>query len=133
MITLIKKSLFRSLEIFNRQSKLKSINSFILVYHRVVDDNKYVTSGFQPNATFQVKRRHFESQIKFLKKNYEILPLNGLIGLLKKRDDITGKIAITFDDGYRDNYEYAYPILKDHKVPATIYLLGSIFGLTQFY
>ena len=124
----IKNILLSGLRRYNRQFNLKSLDSFILAYHSVVNDKQYDNNGFQPNASFKIKRRDFESQIKFLKKNYEILPLNVLIDLLKKKDDVTGKIAITFDDGYRDNYEHAYPILREHEVPATIYLLASIFN-----
>lgn len=39
-----------------------------------------------------------------------------------------GKVAITFDDGYVDNFEYAYPILKKHKIPVSIFLTTAFVG-----
>ena len=65
----------------------------------------------------------FESQLNYLSRHYQILPLPELIGRLSHRDPIpSNALALTFDDGYRDNYTLAYPVLKKYGVPATIFL-----------
>jgi len=65
----------------------------------------------------------FEKQIKYLSRNFEIIPLAGLSQLIRQRKNLPAKaVVITFDDGYRDNYIYAYLILKQYRVPATIFL-----------
>jgi len=68
---------------------------------------------------------HFEKQIIWLKKYYEIVDLANLkdvnIAAQYKKDIV----AITFDDGYRDNFLYALPTLKKHKVPATFFLTAG--------
>jgi len=71
-------------------------------------------------------KRLFEEQILFLKENYTIFKLDELISYLRNNQTIRDNCAaITFDDGYRDNYEVAYPILKDLNIPATIYLTAG--------
>lgn len=98
----------------------------ILLYHRIVNDSsKYPNKG--PWIHGPIK--HFENEIAHLKKNYQILPIDEVVQYLKSGVGFTKpSVAITFDDGYLDNYTLAYPILKKHGVPATIYLATSLVG-----
>ena len=87
----------------------------ILNYHRV-DTNR------DPFLLRPVDPAHFEGQVKYLKRNYRVLPLRELMrraqdGTLEPRS-----VALTFDDGYRDNYRFAFPVLRKHGVPATLFL-----------
>jgi CelD/BcsL family acetyltransferase involved in cellulose biosynthesis/peptidoglycan/xylan/chitin deacetylase (PgdA/CDA1 family) len=86
----------------------------IFIYHRV--NNDY--DPFLPALPVAA----FRKQIEFLKKNFPILNLNDLANGSFAETREKYNIAITFDDGYRDNFLYAYPTLKDLAVPATIYL-----------
>jgi peptidoglycan/xylan/chitin deacetylase (PgdA/CDA1 family) len=63
--------------------------------------------------------------MRFLKnRHYNVVPLGSLSGLLKDNNKIPSRtVAITFDDGYKDNYIYAYPILKKLGLPATIFII----------
>lgn len=86
----------------------------IIMYHR-----------FSANEeVFKISKETFEKQIKFLKKHYSIIAykqyIDALDGKIKKLPD--NPIIITIDDGYQDNYEYAYPILKKYKVPAILFV-----------
>lgn len=92
-------------------------NPRILMYHMV--------SEHKDNANFnslRVKPAEFEKQIKYLaENNWNFFTMSELI---EKKDQLPSKsIAITFDDGYEDNYVNAYPILKKYDVKATIYLV----------
>lgn len=64
-----------------------------------------------------------EKQIVYLKKRFNMLPLSRLRSMLKQCEKIPeNSIALTVDDGYQDFYNVAYPILKKHRIPATLYV-----------
>ncbi len=90
----------------------------ILMYHSVTDHP--TTTGM-----LTVSTAVFRSQMRFLKEHkYNVLPLEILAKLIKDGKKIPPRtLAITFDDGYRDNYLYAYPILKEYNLPATIFII----------
>lgn len=67
-----------------------------------------------------VDTAHFEEQIKYLKKNHSIVGLADLQQSL--REGSKKSIALTFDDGYADNFLAAKPILESHNVPATFFI-----------
>ena len=89
----------------------------ILMYHMI--------SKHKKNAKFnglRVTPTEFEKQIKYLSdNNWTFFTMSELI---EKRDNLPSKsIAITFDDGYEDNFTNAFPILKKYNAKATIYLV----------
>src|SRR3989338_5211879 len=74
----------------------------ILMYHHIKDRGDKFCGGLQ-KATFR-------KQISFLKKNYQIYPLGDLVGALRSKECLPeNSVAITFDDGYEDFYENAFP------------------------
>lgn len=97
----------------------------ILYYHRVCD----VTKNFLQIPDLVVSKNNFERQMEFVKKEFNVLPLDVIIDHLKKGKALScHDIAITFDDGYIDNYLYAYPILKKYGIPATIFVTTGYIG-----
>jgi peptidoglycan/xylan/chitin deacetylase (PgdA/CDA1 family) len=67
----------------------------------------------------------FERQMRFLKSHrYNVVSLRELAERISAGGKIPPRtIAITFDDGYRDNYTYAFPVLKKYNLPATIFII----------
>ncbi|MFH1888708.1 MAG: polysaccharide deacetylase family protein [Candidatus Omnitrophota bacterium] len=67
----------------------------------------------------------FERQMRFLKNNnYNVLSLEPIAALIEEGKRVPHKtVSITFDDGYKDNYIYAFPILKKYNLPATIFII----------
>ena len=86
----------------------------ILVYHGIdeVGETKY-------NSRF-ISKVFFEEFIKYITTHYNVISLDDFY--LKKFKKDTLNIAITFDDGYLNNYKYAVPILEKYKVPACFYI-----------
>jgi len=72
---------------------------------------------------YDVSINCFEEHLKYLKDNYEIRDVSYIAECIKaKRRCQTIVCGVTFDDGYKNNYEVAYPLLLEHEVPATIFL-----------
>lgn len=89
----------------------------ILCYHRIG------TEGVPLHS--QLKSTVFEKQMRYLRKHYRIVSFDQLYRELRTAREVPPTIAITFDDGYRDLYRYAFPVLRKHGIPAMIYLIGE--------
>ena len=67
---------------------------------------------------------HFHAQLEYLKKNFDVVPISELADRIS-RHKMKRAIAITFDDGFKDNYTNAAPLLDWHELPATFYVATS--------
>lgn len=88
----------------------------VLMYHSITDNNKKM---------FRVTKDNFYDQMRYLKDNdFIILSMDEMYEHFKTNKSFEDKsIAITFDDGYKDNYYNAYPILKEFGMNATIFVV----------
>lgn len=88
----------------------------ILNYHRVNDFN-------DPFTIDSVTVKDFDNQMRYISKYYTVLSLEQIFARIKDDRSLPQNcLAITFDDGYEDNYTFAYPILKKYLLSATIFL-----------
>jgi len=92
----------------------------ILCYHNVSDIDSR-------NDNLQVGPAQFEAQLKFLRDHqYHPVTLDQIFRHLTRGDELPARtVALTFDDGYLNNWTYAFPLLKKYRVPATIFLVTS--------
>lgn len=91
----------------------------ILLYHRINDDR----DPFLPSMPVE----QFRTQMEYVARNFQIVTLDDIAeGRITHPD--RHHIAITFDDGYRDNFTSAFPILKNLGLPATIFLATGYIG-----
>ena len=98
----------------------------VLIYHRVLRER-------DPLRPYEVDRRVFERQLRMLTRWYTVLDLHDAINRLVAGTLPWRSVAISFDDGYRDNYEVAMPLLRRYRVPATFFVAtGYTGGKTMF-
>lgn len=105
---------------------LKSLNNIriVLMYHRVVRD---LPEGlYDPGMYVTVKS--FEKHLYEIKKYFDIVPLHEMLSQMKDRGRLC---ALTFDDGWLDNYEVAFPVLKNYNMPATIFIPVDYIGTNR--
>ena len=99
-------------QIFNQLFSLKqNSGSSVLCYHSISNDGW----GFSTSI------EDFYQQIKYLSKNKKIVTIDEIIN--KKRGE--NEISVTFDDGYKDFFTNALPILKRHNIRGTLFVLGT--------
>ena len=102
----------------------------ILFYHKV--------NYLNPESTEQclyVTPKDFEKQMNLLKKwNYMTVSLDDVVSSAKRNKEFPKKpIVITFDDGYLDNYTYAFPIMKNRGFTGTVFLTTDAVGKTMVF
>ncbi|MDK9557679.1 polysaccharide deacetylase family protein [Marinobacter sp. M216] len=98
----------------------------ILTYHRILPKHHPDREFEQPGMVTapEVLRRHIH-----LMKSLGAIPIHLDEWLrLRASDRALPKlsVALTFDDGWKDNFQYAYPILKSENVPATVFLVTRL-------
>jgi peptidoglycan/xylan/chitin deacetylase (PgdA/CDA1 family) len=87
-----------------------------LCYHRIgIPDGVSLDRG-----VFSAAPEGFEAQVRLLKKNYDVVALPDLADVLRRKKG--RHVLITFDDGYRDNFDLAFPILRAQGVSATFFV-----------
>lgn len=111
----LKNILFRILALFPKNMDGRAS---ILMYHSV---------GTHENTFFSVLPSEFVAQMKFLRdNNYTVITLSELVKRIKNATPLRGEIVLTFDDGYKDNFNNAYPVLKQFNFPATIFVTTDL-------
>lgn len=93
----------------------------ILMYHRVVDDE--MPEGLRTLLSGAITRSAFCRQLDYVEKHFTIVSLESLLNANGPVDNIA---AITFDDGYADNYRNAMPVLNSKNMPATIFMVAGV-------
>lgn len=102
----------------------------ILAYHRVLPLPESLLYPFQ---SMVMPRDLFEQQIAHLKQHYTMLTLAEAVDRLRSGHLPPRAVSITFDDGYRDNFDHALPILKKYGIPATFFVVtGALEGKNRF-
>lgn len=98
--------------------------ALVLMYHNI---------GIPPKGSrlrsLYVTPRMFRFQMWYLKAaGFKIVPLNEILGLID--GSVHGKklVAITFDDGFADFYENAFPVLRQYKIPSTVFIVSDMAG-----
>jgi len=107
------------------QNMLTGRRHIILTFHRIRPDGS-PTDPFDTCPS--IPAGVFQKTILHIKKNYEIVSLRFLCENRGLKHPLA---AITFDDGWRDNYEVAFPILKTLRIPATVFISSGKIGARE--
>ena len=130
---IIKRSLQHVAASFGRHTRSrKEPQLLVLMYHRVLPDSDKRSLIEEPGMviTPETLRLH----ISILKQHFNLIKLSDWFQLQLDVNKLPhNTCAITFDDGWTDNFEFAFPLLKEMKVPATIFLVSDMIGTKDIF
>lgn len=113
---------------------VRSVNRrklLILYYHRVVSRCN-ISKVCEKDMCVDTGR--FDAQMKFLSEHYNVLDEDAVIASIEGRSTLPDNaVWVTFDDGFKDNYVNAYPILCRHGIPATFFVTTGFINRITMY
>jgi peptidoglycan/xylan/chitin deacetylase (PgdA/CDA1 family) len=106
---------------------LPRVQPYIVGYHRVVDD--FPTAARTTLPSLLVSVRMLEQQLDWIGRHFHFASLDEIGERLEQDRPFDRPVAaVTFDDGYQDVYELAYPILLRKGIPAAFFVVTDMVG-----
>ena len=104
----------------------------VLMYHRVLSDDERRGTGSHPGIV--VSRETFETHMALLKRRFVVLSLEEFTRRIEQGIPFPDRsCVITFDDGWKDNFTNALPVLRKHRLPAVIFLPVNFIGRQRLF
>lgn len=121
-------------ELLKKSGALKALDLYwganrltVLTYHRVTDATLPSFDHLRPNVS--ASPQQFDQQMAYVARHFHVINLETLENALLRGGKLPSRpLLLTFDDGYLDNYENAFPVLKRYQLPAVIFLMTSLIG-----
>ena len=95
-------------------------SAIVVVFHRITDAPEY--------DSLSVGVETFTRYCRFFARHFRVVPLTAIVDKLAAGRRFEHELAITFDDGYRDNFENALPVLERLALPATFFVVSDWVG-----
>jgi peptidoglycan/xylan/chitin deacetylase (PgdA/CDA1 family) len=115
-------SILRRIGLIGLERLRRTPGLLVLNYHRVGDP----AGNHFDDATFSATAEAFRTQIVYLRRFFVTPPVHEVLESIARRTIRDPTALVTFDDGYRDNYEVAYPLLRSLDVPASFFVVTSL-------
>jgi peptidoglycan/xylan/chitin deacetylase (PgdA/CDA1 family) len=94
----------------------------ILAYHRICDIGDEACFPWDPELV-SCGVEEFAWQMRWIARHMHPVHMDAILQALEGRGRLPDRaVVVTFDDGHRDNFTHAFPILRETRVPATIFL-----------
>ncbi len=99
----------------------------VLNYHRIGDPSQTPYDS----GVFTTSAEGFDQQVGYLRRNFNMATLDEITEVAGGTASHGTSVLITFDDGYLDNYQVAFPILRSHGVQGVFFLPTAFIGTGQ--
>ena len=112
--------------------QLRRRQLLVLMYHRILPADDKRAALEQPGMV--VYPETLQMHLRTLKQHFEIVSLDDWLERAGQNQSLPKRAcALTFDDGWLDNYEQAFPILIQEQAPATIFAVSDMVGSSQSF
>ena len=118
---IVKRLLGRTIYAAHLDAVLLRRAGVVVVFHRVQEET-------ESDDSLTVSVRMFERHCRFFRRHFRVVPLPEIIRKLERGERLDRELAITFDDGYLDNFECAAPVLERLGLPATFFIVTQWMG-----
>lgn len=108
---------------------IRSCQRYIICYHQVIPEQ--VAQADRSHDAMWVTPETFEEQVQWMRCIGEIVSHDEILDISTPND--RPLFTISFDDGWNDNYYYAFPILKKYRAPAIIFLVTSAIDTGELF
>lgn len=130
MRTFLKATLARAYVATGGLCRSHAGKTVVLTFHRVRPDGEAETA--RPMRNLEVAVSDFRRILAWMRARYEPLGLGHWLG--RNAPPPRASFAVTFDDGWADNFQHAFPVLRELGIPATIFLAtGAVADRTPFW
>lgn len=103
---------------------------WVLMYHRILPNHDPRYRDEEPGMI--VTPDSFRQQLRIIKQLFSVIPLSEWVRRQAAGQALPERAcAITFDDGWLDNFEFALPILQAEQIPATVFAVSGMIGSTR--
>ena len=116
----VKRLLGHGLFASNLDAVLLRNAAVIVAFHRIQQADR--------SDSLSIDVETFERHCRFYQRHFHVVPLRELVYRIAQGQPIDRHLAITFDDGYRDNFENARPVLEKLSLPATFFVVTEWMG-----
>src|SRR5215471_15125127 len=108
----------------------RSTTAVILRYHSVCEDAQSPLSYIDPGLSVPLEA--FDQQMKFLRQRYNPVSLEDIVETVVDGRPLPPlAVAVTFDDGYRDNHLYAFPVLRRYGIRGAFYITAGCVNMGE--
>lgn len=119
---------FRILGVYRFYRRKVRDKAVVLTYHGILPEIPRVNGSDFEYRNF-VTAKQFEDQIRFLLKHYRPLKV---ADFYEENNTVAGGFLITFDDGFRNNYRYAMPVLQKYNLQGCFFISTDLIGTRQY-
>ena len=100
-------------------------------YHRVVDD--VAEHASQSIDAMLISARMLAQHLDWVASHFQVVSLDELARRVEADEPVGRFAAITIDDGYRDTYDHAFPLLRKKGIPAAVFLVTDLVGTSELH